>query len=437
MLENLRAAGQWLRRIPRWGVITAATTALVVVALVVSVTLMRASAVQLLDDAEHAHEAGDCGLALEVLEGLGPVRRTVHPVVASSASAEADACRELRRAEHDTREDAARTYASYLEHPHARWDGAAAARGDALLDQAEWELSEVGPQRMKVGFGTLAVVLGEASDPGHAARARELVADFVARVYADPCKAMDDHAWVQNGSWDEPEIAEPVVAMKDARGEMVLSCARDHRRADKPEAAAALYRTYLRDYPRGDLRRAAARELTVAEIEIQSQKVYSALGHGTYCDDPQRSQEALVYRGGGPNRMIVMGLDPEEHDFPRSWHTSDVDKASLVVCVTGPARGAYQETCEYEDDLLEANDSTPGYQPVRFYASRYTVTAYALRTGEQVASFTSDLGEPCPASISVDSFGGDLAFAPEIYRSRPTSGEIRAMFTDLVGTGGS
>jgi hypothetical protein len=434
-----QAAWRWLRRLPRRGVVITVVAVVVVVALVVSVALLRASAVRTFDAAGRQHEAGDCERALATIDSLGPVRRLAHPGVAASADAEAGACRSLLGAQDAPWDEAADRYATYLDDPRARWAGAAAARGDALLAQADRELRPNGPKAMAAGFGTLATALDENPTPDQADHAREIAAGFVDRIYgATPCEAKKDHAWVQRTareeSWDDPDLTEPVVAKRDARGNLVLGCAKVHRDADELKAAAANYRDYIQHYPQGGHRQAAQGQLAVVETEIERRQVTRIVQAGTYCRDPQAFRGAPAYRGGGTNRMIVQGLNPGQHKFPRSWYTSDVDEASLVVCVKGPGRGAYQDTCDYEDDTMPAMfGSSTGYSPVRFYATRFTVTAYSLRTGKQVARFTRDLGQPCPAFITFTTFSPSFAPNPDTYRSKPTSGEIRGMFTGLTG----
>ncbi|MBE1874761.1 hypothetical protein [Myceligenerans pegani] len=400
----------------------------VVLALVVTVALVRTSAVRILDDAVGVHETGDCEPALELLDGLGPVRRAAHPDVAASADREAEACELLATAEDRSRQAAADRYADYIAHPRGRWEGAPAARGDALLGQAELDLADVsGPKDMRSAFDTLTVALDEDSDAGHPDRARQIVADFVDEAYSEPCRAVDDHHWIQAGDWDHPEITEPIAEKRDARDDVLLECAREHRRADELRAAAAAYREYGRDYPRERGAEAARRGLIAVVTEIERRRAASAVKNGTYCENPRAYRGAPAYRQSGYNRMIVFGVSPKKRDFPRSWHTRNVEKAALVVCVDGPKRGAYQRTCDYE--------SFPGSfvgSPVRFYSTQFTVTAYSLRTGKSVARFTRQLGSPCPARITWWS-SSPVSTPPDTYRSRPTSAEIRGMFEGLVG----
>lgn len=413
-------------RHPR-GVAAVAVSVVVVVALVVTVTLVRASAVRTLDDAVGVHETGDCESTLGLLEDLGPVRRAVHGDVAASADREADACRLLVEAQAAARQEAADRYADYIAHPHGRWRGAPAARGDALLRQAARELAdEPGPKRMNSAFDVLTVVLDEDADPGHADRARRLVTGFVDDAYSDACQAVDDHAWIQRGDRDHPEIAEPIAAKRDKHDDVLLRCAREHEKADELKAAAGAYWEYVKTYPRERAVTAARRELTAVVTEIERRRAAAAVRKATYCRDPQAFRGAPPYREAGHHRMIVFGLDTKRHEFPTSWRTRNVEKAALVVCVDGPKKGAYQRTCNYESDL-----GGPFGSPVRFYSSKYTVTAYSLRTGNRVARFTRHLGAACPAYITWRS-PLKISAPPSTYRSRPTSAEIRGMFEGLV-----
>jgi hypothetical protein len=120
--------------------------------------------------------------------------------------------------------------------------------------------------------------------------------------------------------------------------------------------------------------------------------------------------------------MRVYGIDPVAHAFPRPWRAKSLDDMVLVACVDGPKNGSYQDTCLYE------SDASPWGSEVRFYASRFDVKLYEVRTGRQVAAFSDEFGEPCPPSILVESFISDFFVPPETKRSSFTSGDLRGMF---------
>lgn len=110
----------------------------------------------------------------------------------------------------------------------------------------------------------------------------------------------------------------------------------------------------------------------------------------------------------------------------KSWTTRDVDDTVLAVCVDGPTRGSFQQSCLYESSL-----SPYGATKVDFYASKFKIKAYEVRTGERVVSYTTEIGDPCPPILTYETYGVDIG-PPDKVESDYTSTAVRSMFHRLV-----
>lgn len=409
----------------RWG--QRAVAAGVVVALVGVVVVQHGATERTVADAAAAHATGDCERTSELVRGLDAADRAVNGPAVRGAAADLEACELLLEARGlvqpgvPDRTDAAEVAAAYLRHPGARWSGAGPWRADLLLRSAYSDSHGPDQGALEAGFDQLEASLAET--PDEAGEVRAVVEAFLTRLaeVEDHCAVRDVVEWVDAGDWAGPEVAEPVAAAADEVPRRVLGCARDLADADEITASRRTYEAFLRDHR--DDRRAgvASDELDDVVTAIQRKKVARLLDTGRYCAHPEPYRGATGYRRKGGNPMQVFGIKPAAHDFPRPWLAGDVDDTVLVACVDGPKRGSYQETCAYESDLF------PYWSDVRFYASRFDVRLYEVRTGKQVEAFSDEFGDPCPPSILVTTFGS-FATPPETKRSAFDSADLRGMF---------
>ncbi|GHH76176.1 hypothetical protein [Promicromonospora soli] len=398
----------------------------VVVALAATVVGLRVGTAQTVHDAADAHAAGDCERATKLLDRLGPTDRVVYGSKALEGAADLEACGLLLDAlalgEQDPPqpEEAAAAVATYMEHPSALWEGAGPRRAEYLLDDA-YVSGQVDERALEAGFEQLTTTLD--TTPSQAGPVESVAEAFLADLAEDPddCAARDVVEWVDGQDWSAPELAGPVAAASGEVPRRVLECARTLAATGRLKVARHTYEAFLRDFRTDRRADAASGELYDVVTGLQRRNVRDLLSAGRYCSNPQPYRDASPYRGGGTNPMRVFGISPATHGFPRSWRAHDLDDMVLVACVDGPRKGSYQDTCLYEDDL------NPFGSDVSFYASRFDVQLYEVRTGRKVADFSDEFGEPCPPSILVESYTSYFS-PPGWKRSSVTSAEIRGMF---------
>ena len=411
------ATRPWAQRVVAGGVVV------VLVGLVVG---LRGGTAQTVHEAADAHVAGDCERASELLAGLDPVDRAVSGPMALKGAADLEACRLLIDALALGEQDqpdlsaAAAEVARYLEHPNAVWEGAGAQRAAFLLDAA-YDGGRLDQEVLETGFEQLRTTLED--HPREADRVAATAETFLTDLAKEPddCAVRDVVEWVDGQDWTVPQLAEPVAAASGEVPRRVLRCAR--ALADEGELTASrnTYQAFLHDF-RADRRAdTASDELYGVITDIQRKKVRMLLAADRYCANPQPYRGAAPYRVSGVNPMRVFGIKPTAHEFPRRWHAHDLDDMVLVACVDGPKKGSYQDTCLYE------SDASPFGSDVRFYASRFDVKLYEVRTGRQVAAFSDEFGKPCPESILVESYTSFFV-PPDTKRSSFTSADLRGMF---------
>ncbi|MFE1397221.1 hypothetical protein ACFW53_04695 [Nocardiopsis dassonvillei] len=370
-------------------------------------------------DAGAAHTDGDCERAVASLRWLGPAHSVAHAPSAARGEREREACELLLSALSTTNRPAeAEALREYLDHPGALWDGAGPERAELLLGEAleDGEAAEGAPPALAMvqeAFSQLSATLRSA--PGQSERVRAVVESFLTDlVGAEPCTAKEIDAWLFAQTWEEPELAETTASQADQVPVRMFGCA-EALRHTQVEASMVGYQEFLTAHPEHELAVRAAEAL---------------LSDGGYCDHPAAYPGAAAYEGGGPHAMWMSGLDPDDHGFPDSWQAATPDDTALVVCVEGPERGGYQETCYYEpgeDQVLPLYGTSVG---VDFYASEFTVRAYELRTGELVEEYSEEIGDPCPDVLEYDSYYLDSV--PSEYDSDYSDAGIRAVFDRLM-----
>lgn len=426
------AHGWWLTRVrrgePTGRPMTQRIVAgVVVIALVATVVGLRIGTARTVDDAAEAHSAGDCERATELLDGLGPTDRVVNASKALDGEADLETCGRLlgalRLAEQDPPQllGAAAALQAYMDDPRALWAGSGIRRAELLLDAA-YDAGYVDQESLEGGFAQLTTTLQ--AHPDQADQVSQTVEAFLADLAEDPdnCAVRDVVEWVDGQGWEPPALAEPVAAASDEVPRRVLGCARDLSDADELTASRHTYEAFLHDFRADHRADEASDELYDVITGIQRKEVRGLLTAGRYCANPSPYRGAEPYQRSGGNPMRVYGIHPEAHDFPRSWMANSIEDMVLVACVDGPKEGSYQETCAYESDL-----GVFGASDVRFYASRFDVKLYEIRTGRRVAAFSDEFGEPCPPSILVESYTG-IFVPPDKKRSSFTSAEVRGMF---------
>ncbi|WP_035698612.1 hypothetical protein, partial [Glycomyces tenuis] len=339
-----------------------------------------------------AHSGGDCEDATAATAELDATHRVADGAVAAAARRSGEACEILLEAlADDDPLDAATILLGYMQHPAALWEGAGPERARWLLQAALTPLDFESSVAVRSAFLTLDEVLDES--PGQSAAARELVEDFLEDLgghQAEGCQAKAVNDWLFSQDWEHPELGEPVAAASGMVPLPILECARETFDSGDLTAALDLYEEFLADFPDHELAAEAAQEREQVETAIERERVDGLLSGGDYCDNPAPYRGAAAYSGGGTNPMWLFGLDSTEYDLPGSWTTRDIDETVLVVCVEGPERGSFIESCEYE----EFDGTYLG--TVDFYANEFKVEAYELRTGERVEDYSVEIGGSCP-----------------------------------------
>ena len=391
--------------------------------MLVSFAWLRLDTWTIVRDAETPHADGDCERAVGSLRWLSWAHGTAYGSLASRGESEREACELLLTALDESEGSASPTrLGAYLDHPAALWEGAGPRRAELLLSEALGEilwrevkvLEDDNPAwaRVEEAFAQLSATLQD--NPGQSEPVSAVVESFLADLAeAPPCKAKEIDTWLLAQTWEEPELAALIAPQADQLPTRMFYCAGDLNTAD----ADAAYQEFLTDYPEHELAVRAAEAL---------------LSDGGYCDHPAAYPGAAAYEGGGPHAMWMLGMDPEEYGFPDSWLADAVDQAALVVCVEGPERGSYQQTCYYETGADQQLTSLEGHAKVDFYASEFTVKAYELRTGELVEDYSEEVGDPCPGELQYtnNSLMGDIV--PSTYDSDYTDADVRSIFDRLM-----
>lgn len=366
--------------------------------------------------AEAAHTAGDCDRATAALRWLGRGHRLANEPAVARGEAEQAACKQLTDAlaTMDPHEEAAKL-AVYLQNPDARWAGAGTRRAEALFQEV-WSAEYLPLDLVADAFAAVSATLRE--EPGQTEAALAVVerfrSDLAELAEFDACQAETFNAWMDTQTWEPPELAEALAPEAEAWPERMIACTEAQGATDK---SGELYQTFLTRFPDHALAEEAVRGLLDGEL---------------YCDFPTAYAAAPAYEGSGPHPAQFIGIDPEEYGFSDDWQAASVAETELAVCSDGPERGSYQETCYYEpgSDYLQP---IGGYenQDVDFYASRFTVKAYEVRTGELVAEYSEEIGDPCPEELEYEYYYFDVV--PGEYDSDYSDADVRGIFAPIIG----
>jgi hypothetical protein len=352
---------------------------------------IRFDAVQIVAAAEAAHREGDCERTEAVLAGFDATHRVADGALAGEVFANEEACELLLEAMGEGAQRGAATLKSYMDHPGAMWDGAWEMRARLLLDAALDPLDSESRVDVEEALDLMAAALDESPDRSRAVRAiaEDFVEDLAAYLGAE-CRVKELDEWLLAREPEHPALDEPLAAVSGLLPPAALECARATYRENDLNAARELYEEFLADHSDHELAAEAARELEEVETEIEREHVEDLLFGGDYCGSPAPYRGAEAYSGSGTNPMWLFGLDSTEYEIPDSWTTANVDETVLVVCVEGPERGSFIESCEYEDFDGAYLGS------VSFYANEFSIKAYELRTGGLVEDYSVELGGSCP-----------------------------------------
>ncbi|GAB3448723.1 hypothetical protein GCM10027570_22510 [Streptomonospora sediminis] len=373
--------------------------------------------------AEDAHAAGECDRAVDSLRWVGPTHGAAYGSAAERGEDERKACERLLTAlAAEDAETAAEKLGAYLERPGARWDGAGPERAEFLLDVALQNngaefLGDDDPalDATEDAFTQLSSTLQDT--PGQSGRVRAVAESFLADLSdTPPCKAKAIDDWLLGQDWKKPELAEPIAPEAERLPGRMFDCAESIGATDPDEAGAA-YQEYLKAYP---------------EHEFAADAAAALLSDEQYCEHPAAYPGAPAYKGDGPHAMQTFGIDAGEYGFPDSWQAGGVGETVLVTCVEGPERGRHQQTCYYDPGASQPLVTHQGNAKVDFYASKFSVKAYSLRTGEPVNNYSEEIGDPCPSVLEYETSTYLDLGPPSEYDSDYSDADVRGIFDRLM-----
>lgn len=397
------------------------------VGLVLLVVLgVRTDAWLIVRGAENAHAAGDCNAAVDTLARFGAGHRIAFGAKVAEVEEQRDACNLLIEARAEGGAAGAATMAEYMSEAGARWDGAGLERAAMLFDAARGggDLDAT----LKRGFEQLNDTLE--TEPDQTDRVRETVEQLMTGLDTDaqPCDALAIDDWLQSQTWEAPELTEPITAAAASVPSHLLECARDQFTANDLSGAQEAYQRFIAAYPEHADFQAATDELYAVDSQIELEHVQELLNADEYCQAPAPWRDAPAYDGGGPHPMWMIGLDPDTYDFPAEWISGSVTATEIVVCVDGPERGEFLESCYYEGGISAFGN----YTEVSFYATRINVEFFELRTGKQVDSYTEEFdGDPCPEVLEYTTYGYIDHGPPSEVEAEVSDSQVRSAFEHL------
>lgn len=392
------------------------------------------------DDAFAAHERGECGHTLSVVDDVGFWQRVGDGPVADRLFDAAQACRLVQRARTQARTDrllAAETMANYERLPGARWTGARRYHGDLLLDQASADLraglAEGDQPAVEKGFDLLATLRAEF--PNRQEDTDEVREAFLAGLPTDDaCRTVDVTDWIteQDAETDDLDRARTVAATVAPAA--LLTCADTRLAANDPTGARAGYQQVLDTYPNDPGVARAKRGVTLATWAIQLNEV-RALVKTTYsdelpeyCTNPKPYGAARPYTGHGTFPVMVFGQDTQRNVLPKNWRATDPKHATLIVCAGEVEYGDVVRTCiYYKNSGLGAGVRVP------FHKQKVPVQVYELRTGRKIANFGLQIdGAACrPEFIDYTApIGLDPGPGPQYVEASPEN--IRAAYRTMI-----
>ncbi|MFI9170181.1 tol-pal system YbgF family protein [Streptomyces lincolnensis] len=290
-------------------------------------------------------------------------------------------------------------------------------------------------EALEKGFDTLAKVLAE---PGHGKTVETTLNGFLRGLPTeDPCTTVAVTDWLRQRVPSQDVLDRSTATAERTAPAALVGCGDDFMADDSWDEARTRYEQLLDRYPGGDLAdraRKGARKATL-NIELDTVRkllVDSADGQPTYCSDPAKYSGAEP-AGKGTNRALFYGGDEYSvlrdyvKQLPGSWKADDASDATLVVCMGEDTFGTSVETCPYE------NESTGAVTYVSFHKVEIPVKVYEVRTGRLVTDRKIQIsGTSCPSRFSYFSTSdGDTSPPSTRYVTTSKSG-VRAAFEPLV-----
>ncbi|WP_158299711.1 tetratricopeptide repeat protein [Glycomyces paridis] len=367
-----------------------------------------------------AHEDGDCERVGAIADSLGPQHAVVDGLTVVAGEKQVDACTYVLAAlanESDP-EAAVAELDEYLEHPEARWDGAAGLRADLLLEQAAASLETANTQGstpLRIAFDHIEDAIEGAAD--RADDAEDLMAEFSTGLAAsaDPCSLMSFADWIDTN--EKRAEAYPVFTetVANLAPDATFTCAETLLAASNWDPAAEAFGRFATEYPDDERAADAKAGEEMANVRpLLDGWPEAEDADPQYCDSPAPLSAAPAYSGSGPHPMALFGFDRADA-FPPSWFASDITDAVLVVCVGEVEEGADVGSCIYE-----------GGVEVEFYTKQYAVAAIEVHTGTVVFEGNVQVGGDCPEILY---YFGD---PPERRAVESSDSDYRDAFGSLV-----
>jgi hypothetical protein len=309
-----------------------------------------------------------------------------------------------------------------MDHPAALWDGAGPERAGMLFDAA-LEGREL-DATLQPGFEQLNATLEAGAGSEYVRETVERLMDGLTEDESCDAVAIDD--WIRAQAWEAPELTEPIAAAAEAVPLRLLDCARERSSGSDLLGAQAMYQRFVAEYPEHADLQAAVDELYAVDSRIEFEHVQELLTADEYCQKPAPWRDANAYGGSSPHPMWMIGISPSEYGISDDWIAGNVEETEIVVCVDGPKKGRFLESCYYEGGISPyVNDK------VSFYATRFDVKVFELRTGKQVDSYTVQFdGNPCPEVLEYTYYYTDLG-PPSEVEAEVSDGDVRSVFERL------
>jgi hypothetical protein len=377
---------------------------------------------QVVSDGETAHAEGDCERAVDRLSEFHAGHRIAYGDMDMRVREQLEACRLLNEARAAGTTEGAALMSTYMDHPAALWDGAGPERAGMLFDAA-LEGREL-DATLQPGFEQLNATLEAGAGSEYVRETVERLIDGLTEDESCDAVAIDD--WIRAQAWEAPELTEPIAAAAEAVPLRLLDCARERSSGSDLLGAQAMYQRFVAEYPEHADLQAAVDELYAVDSRIEFEHVQELLTADEYCQKPAPWRDANAYGGSSPHPMWMIGISPSEYGISDDWIAGNVEETEIVVCVDGPKKGRFLESCYYEGGISPyVNDK------VSFYATRFDVKVFELRTGKQVDSYTVQFdGNPCPEVLEYTYYYTDLG-PPSEVEAEVSDGDVRSVFERL------
>lgn len=392
------------------------------------------------DDATAAHERGDCDRTLSIADGVGFWQRIGDGPVADDLLDSAEACRLVQRARGLARTDrlaAADTMASYALLPAARWSGARRYHEDLLLDQVRDDLrtglANADRPALERGFDVLATVRTDFPNRQQDTDAA-LEAFLTGLPTDDACRTVGVTDWITQQKTESDDLDSARTVAAKVAPLALLTCADTRLAAGEAANARTTYQQFLDTYPHDPGAPRATRGVTLATWAIQLAEVRGLVTTSyadetpAYCDNPRPYGAARPYRGRGTFRAMIFGQDTQRKALPGNWRASDPKNATLIICAGEVEHGDVAQTCTYYK-----NSGYGAPVAVSFHKRETPVRVYEVRTGRKLADFGLQIGGAAcrPEFLNYRTPAGvDVGPGPQYVQS--SDEDIRAAYRTML-----